>query len=77
MQLGNVAVLPDPRDLWSKVLQYNDDTYNMLDLIREVKGKYGIQWVGFEHTGNSKYKVIDEKKFGYFIIRHSDLIENF
>jgi hypothetical protein len=81
MQLGNIAILPDPRELWSKVLRHDDDSYNMLSLIKELKSEYGITWVGFENFGNilnqSKYKVIDEKKFGYFIIRHSDLIENF
>jgi hypothetical protein len=80
MQLGNIAVLPDPRELWSKVLSHNDDSYNMLSLIKELKSEYGITWVGFEDSTSehqSKYKVIDEKKFGYFIIRHSDLIENF
>jgi hypothetical protein len=80
MQLGNIAILPDPRELWSKVLNHDDDSYNMILLIRELKSEYGITWVGFENSNSeyqSKYKVIDEKKFGYFIIRHSDLIENF
>lgn len=79
MQLGNIAILPDPRELWSKVLNHDDDSYNMLLLIREVKSEYGIVWIGFESNSSnqSRYKVVDEKKFGYFIIRHSDLIENF
>jgi len=52
----------------------------MISLIKELKLEYGITWIGFEDSSTeyqSKYKVIDEKKFGYFIIRHSDLIENF
>lgn len=80
MKLGNIAVLPDPRELWSDVLFYSDDNYNMLSLIRELKSQYGITWVGFEDSSSdkqSRYKIIDEKKFGYFIIRHSDLIKNF
>lgn len=80
MQLGNIAVLPDPRELWTKVLHHNDDEYNMIRLIQELKSEYGITWVGFESSNSeyqSRYKVIDEKKFGYFIIRHSDLIDNF
>lgn len=80
MRLGNLAVLPDPRELWSDVLQHSDDNYNMLSLIREIKADYGIVWVGFDDSTSerqSKYRVVDEKKFGYFIIRHSDLIKNF
>ena len=80
MTLGNIAVLPDPREMWHKVLCHDDDSYSMLSLIQELKTEYGITWLGFEETGGkyqSRYRVIDEKKFGYFIIRYSDLIDNF
>jgi len=82
MKLGTIAILPDPRELWSNVLHNSDAEYNMLSLVREIKQEYGINWIGFDMDNTnseykSKYKVIDEKKFGYFIIRHSDLIDNF
>jgi hypothetical protein len=80
MTLGETTVLPDPREMWSEVLSHSDDDYNMLGLIRELKTQYGITWIGFEHSTaerNSIYKIIDEKKFGYFVIRHSDLIKDF
>ena len=78
MIYGKSVKLPDPRYMWSDVLERNDDDYSMLGLIHELKSDYGIVWTGFDHKGaehKSHYKIVDNKKFGYFVIKHSDLIE--
>jgi hypothetical protein len=78
MKKGDAVILPDPRHLWDRCLGLPDENYSMLNLLKELKSKYGLSWVTFEgNTQLSRYKIIDEKKFNYFYIKFSDLIENF
>lgn len=79
MDVGNIITMEDPFDLWTTVLNRKKDEYTMINLMKELKSKYGLKWIGFSRNradiSKSMYEVINEKSFTYFLMKFNKDVE--
>ena len=78
---SNRLILKDPIVLWTVTFKRDKKEYSMISFIKEMKSKYGLQWIGFYRIRvdkpMSEYKIINDKLFDYFLLKYPNEIEEY